>query len=256
MRMEETTAKVERLRVFPLKGLEGVDVSCAEVLEGGTLERDREFAVFDADGEVVNGKRTPLVHRPGVRLEDGAVVVSFPDGEEVNVADELERAESLLGNFFGVDATVRRDDSLGYVDRREMGPSVVSTATLREFASWFDISVESARRRLRANVEVSGAPPFWEDRFVGDDSPSFEAGGVRFDGVTPCGRCIVPSRDPDTGEEEEGFRETFIEKRRETFPDWADKDAFDHHYTLMLIARVPEEERGGKVGVGDEVRVL
>jgi uncharacterized protein YcbX len=257
--MGEKPAKVEvdSLRVFPVKGLEGVDVAEAEFLDGGTLARDREFAVFDGDGDVVNGKRTPRVHRPGLRLEGGEPVVSFPDGEEVNVADDRERAERLFGDFFGVDATVRRDDELGYVDRRNMGPSVVSTATLREFASWFDeITVESARRRLRANVEVSGVPAFWEDRFVGDDAPSFEAGGVRFEGVTPCGRCVVPSRDPDTGEEVEGFRGRFIENRRGTFPDWADEDAFDHHYTLMIIARVPEEERGGKVSVGDEVRVL
>jgi hypothetical protein len=254
--MEKERAKVESLHVFPVKGLEGVEIAEAEVLEGGTLARDRGFAVFDSDGEVVNGKRTPLVHRLGLRLEDGEPVVSFPDGNEVNVEDDPERAECLFDDFFGVDAKVRRDGSLGYVDRREMGPSVVSTATLREFASWFDISVESARRRLRANVEVSGVPAFWEDRFVGEDAPSFEVGGVRFDGVTPCGRCVVPSRDPDTGEEIEGFRETFIERRRETFPEWADEDAFDHLYTLMIIARVSEEERGGKVSVGDRVRMV
>ncbi|MDZ7688910.1 MAG: MOSC N-terminal beta barrel domain-containing protein [Halobacteriales archaeon] len=250
------TAKVEKLRVYPVKSLGCVCVTEAKVLDGGTLVRDREFAVFDGDGDVVNGKRTPLVHRPDVRLQDDVPVVSFPDGEEVNVADERDRAERLLGDFFDVDATVRRDGSLGYVDRREMGPSVVSTATVREFASWFDITVESARRRLRANVEVSGVPAFWEDRFVGEDAPSFDVGGVGFEGVTPCGRCVVPARNPDTGEETEGFRRTFIEKRRETFPEWADEDAFDHPYTLMIIARVPEEERGGKVSVGDRIRVV
>lgn len=250
------TAKIERLRVFPVKGLEGVGVTEVEVLEGGTLGRDREYAVFDADGEVVNGKRTPQVHRPGVKLEEGGPVVSFPDDEEVNVADNRGHAEELFGDFFGVDATVRRDGSLGYVDRRTMGPSVVSTATLREFASWFGITVESARRRLRANVEVSGVPAFWEDRFVGEDAPSFEVGGVRFEGVTPCGRCVVPSRDPDTGEKKGGFREMFIKKRRQAFPEWADEDAFDHQYTVMIIARVPKKERGGTVGVGDEVRTV
>ena len=247
---------MKRLRVFPVKGLEGVDVTEVEVLKGGTLERDREYAVFGTDGEVVNGKRTPRVHRPGLELDDGAPVVSFPDGEEVNVAGDRERAEELLGDFFGVDATVRRDGSLGYVDRRNMGPSIVSTATLREVASWFDITTESARRRLRANVEVSGVPAFWEDRFVGNGAPSFEVGSVRFEGVTPCGRCVVPSRDPDTGEEVEEFRKTFIENRRDTFPEWAEEDAFDHHYTVMIIARVPEGERGGTVGVGNEVCVL
>jgi uncharacterized protein YcbX len=246
--------QVERLRVFPVKGLEGVDVERAEVLGGGTLAGDREFAVFDSDGEVVNGKRTTRVHRLGVRVEDGAPVVSFPDGEEVDVADDRGRAERLLGDHFGVEATVRRDGELGYVDRRSMGPSVVSTATVREFASWFDgFGAEGARRRLRANIEVSGVPAFWEDRFAGDGAPCFEAGDVRFEGVTPCGRCVVPSRDPDTGEETDGFRERFIQRRRETFPDDVDEEAFDHFYTVMLIASVAEEDRGKSIAVGDTV---
>jgi len=121
-----------------------------------------------------------------------------------------------------------------------MGPSVISTATLRTVADWFDeLTVEGVRRRLRANVEVGGVEPFWEDRFVGADAPAFEVGGVRFEGVTPCGRCVVPQRDPDTGDPTPGFREQFVRRREETFPDWADADAFDHYYSLMLIARVP-----------------
>jgi len=79
---------------------------------------------------------------------------------------------------------------------------------------------------------------------------------VRFDGVTPCGRCVVPERDPETGDPTPGFRERFVEQRRETFPEWADPDAFDHYYTLMLIARVPESDRGQTLRVGDEVAVL
>ena len=55
-------ARVERLRVFPIKGLDGIDIETAPVLEGGTLKYDREFALFDADGNVINGKRTERVH--------------------------------------------------------------------------------------------------------------------------------------------------------------------------------------------------
>jgi len=65
----------------------------------------------------------------------------------------------------------------------------------------------------------------------------------------------VPERDPDTGEPTPGFRERFVRKRRETFPEWADRDAFDHDYTLMLIAGVAEADRGGELRVGDSVRV-
>jgi len=150
--------------------------------------------------------------------------------------------------------TLRRDTSLGFVDRREMGPSVVSTATLEAVASWFEeMTVEDARRRLRANVEISGVPAFWEDRFVGEDAPGFEVGVVPLEGVTPCGRCVVPQRDPDTGEPIEEFQKRFVTRRRETFPEWADTDAFDHFYSLMVITRVPESDRNRSIAVGDPV---
>ncbi|RDI69778.1 MOSC domain-containing protein [Halopelagius longus] len=253
--------EIERISVYPVKGLDGRRLDAAEVLEGGTLERDREFALFDADGDVMNGKRTERVHDVDTTFdtETGALTVRTADGEEdefdLDAESGRERASEWFGEFFGEDLTLKRDRSLGFVDRRGMGPSVISTATLREVASWFDgTTVEGMRRRLRANVEVSGVPAFWEDRFVGPDAPSFVAGDVRFDGVTPCGRCVVPQRDPDTGDRTPEFRERFVERRRETFPEWADEAAFDHFYTLMIITDVPEDYRGATVRVGDTVQ--
>ncbi|MFC7138743.1 MOSC domain-containing protein [Halosimplex aquaticum] len=254
-------ARLERLRVFPVKGLDGIDLESTAILEGGTLRHDREFALFDAEGEVLNGKRTDRVHDLATDFdpESGQLEVETPGGEtrRFDLDAERGRAAEWFGDFFDADLELRRDDSLGYVDRREMGPSVVSTATLETVASWFDeMTVAGARRRLRANVEISGVPAFWEDRFVGDDAPAFEVDGVRFEGVTPCGRCVVPQRDPDTGEPIPEFRERFVEKREETVPEWADWEAFDHYYTLMVITRVPETDRGTTVAVGDEVDVV
>jgi len=254
-------ARLERLSVYPVKGLDGIDVDAAAVLDGGTLASDREFALFDSGGDVINGKRTARVHDLATDFDTGSrtLRVETPAGESrsFDLATEREAAAEWFGAFFDEELTLRRDTDTGFVDRREMGPSVVSTATLETVASWFDgMTVESARCRLRANVEVSGVPAFWEDRFVGEGAPSFEVGGVRFEGVTPCGRCVVPERDPDTGEPTPEFRERFIERRKATFPEWADEDAFDHAYTLMLIASVHEASRGGTLTVGDEVEVV
>ena len=46
--------------------------------------------------------------------------------------------------------------------------------------------------------------------------------------------------------------ETTIERRKATFPDFADCEAFDHFF--MLIASVPEADRGEtiRVGTGDD----
>lgn len=252
-------ARLERLRLFPVKGLDGIDVDAAEVLDGGTLAHDREFALFDADGEVINGKRTDRVHDLETDFEPatGALTVETPDGEGrefgLDSERERERAEEWFGEFFGRELEFRQDTTLGFVDRREMGPSVISTATIETVASWFEeLTVEGTRRRLRANVEVAGVPAFWEDRFVGN-GPAFAVGDVRFEGVTPCGRCVVPERDPRTGEVTPEFRERFVRKRRATFPERAEESAFDHYYTLMIIARVARPDRGLTLRVGDPV---
>ena len=254
-------ARLDRLRIYPVKGLDGIDLEAAEVLDGGTLEGDREFALFDAEGDVVNGKRTDRVHDLSTGFDPAGETLRVETGtgetRRFDLDSDRTEAAEWFGGFFGADLTLRRDASLGFVDRRGMGPSVISTATLETVASWFDgMTVDGARRRLRANVEVAGVPAFWEDRFVGDGAPSFEVAGVRFEGVTPCGRCVVPQRDPDTGEPTAEFRERFVAKRRETFPEWADDGAFDHHYSLMTIARVPESDRGRTLRVGDGVEVV
>jgi len=256
-------ARIERLRVYPVKGIEGVDVQESRIRDGGTLAWDREFALFDEDDTVFNAKRSDRFHElsTGFDIETGELAIDTGPGEVRRFAlesgvDRL-RAEEWFSDFFGTELTLERDGETGFVDRTEMGPSVVSTATLSTVAGWFDdVTTDGARRRIRANVEVSGVPAFWEDRFLGADAPAFEAGGVRFEGVTPCGRCVVPQRDPDTGEPLAGFREQFVEKRRETFPEWADPEAFDHFYSLMLIARIPERDRGETVRVDDPVEVV
>ena len=259
-----TMARIERLTVYPVKGLDGIEREAAAVTPGGTLAHDREFALFDDAGEVLNGKRTDRVHDLDTEFDSETRTLSVElegQRERFDLAAEPERAGAWFSAVFGVDLTLERDRELGYVDRRDMGPSVISTATLQEVASWFDdVTVAGARRRLRANVEVGGVPAFWEDRFVGEDAPAFAVGddpdAVNFQGVTPCGRCVVPERDPDTGEPTPEFRERFVKRREATFPDWADDAAFDHYYTLMLIASVPERDRDQQLRVGDEVRVV
>jgi uncharacterized protein YcbX len=250
---------VAGLRIHPVKALDGTSVEAAEITPGGTLAGDREYALFGPEDKPINGKRTPLVHRLDADFDrvTAALTVDAGNGPETfHLEDDAGRAsaETWFTEYFGVETTVRRAEGAGFVDRRSAGPSVISTATIGEVASWFEALTEKGvRRRLRANVEIGGVPAFWEDRFAGENAPTFEAGGVTIRGVTPCGRCIVPARDPDTGEEIEGFRERFIERRKATFPEFADPEAFDHYFTLMLIASVPEADRGTTLRVGDDV---
>jgi uncharacterized protein YcbX len=270
-------AHIERLRLYPVKGLDGIDVDTARITDAGTLAGDREYAMCDPEAEAVetgadmqtlayNGKQTDRIHdvRTGFDPETATLTVESKAGghrQRFDLSTEAGRAEASawFGDFVGDPVEVRRHEPPAFVDRPDAGPSVISTATLEEVASWFDgITVEGARRRLRANVEVGGVPAFWEDRFVGTDAPAFVVEGdeaVRFEGAEPCARCVVPSRDPETGDPLPEFRERFIERRGATFPEWADREAFPHLYTVMLISRVPEGSWGRPISVGDAVTV-
>jgi len=81
-------------------------------------------------------------------------------------------------------------------------------------------------------------------------------------------RCVVPSRDPDTGELKKTFSRKFIEKRRETFPEWADVETLDrniqfstgadsdeNYFFLTVVTRIPEDESGKELSVGDKVTI-
>jgi uncharacterized protein len=53
---------LSKILVYPIKSLDGVEVSQAQILEGGALANDREFAMFDEAGKYVNAKRTEKIH--------------------------------------------------------------------------------------------------------------------------------------------------------------------------------------------------
>jgi hypothetical protein len=80
---------------------------------------------------------------------------------------------------------------------------------------------------------------------------------VALEGVEPIPRCVVPTRDPDTGEEYDGFRETFIRQRAETLPPWSDEATLAGNlYSATVGTRIPEGERDGNLVVGDAVALL
>jgi uncharacterized protein YcbX len=143
---------------------------------------------------------------------------------------------------------------------------VVSTATLERVAEWTGVTVDSVRRRFRANVEVGDTEPFWEDHLYAADGPvRFRVGDLQLLGTGPCNRCVVPLRDPDTGVETPGFRERLSEGRREELPDWAPGERFDHYFKLAVNTRRPadgrrDQRRDGRdrvtVAEGDPVEVL
>ena len=263
------SATVERISIYPIKSLDGRSVDRVEVVTNGGLAGDREYALFDSDGDYVNGKNDRQVHPIRASYDgDGAraesVTLSTPEQDATRfdlgaVDDESAPIADWLREWFGYPVTLDRNREGGFPDdTTASGPTIISEATIETVAGWFeDVDPEGMRRRLRPNIVLGGVPAFWEDHLFADRNSRvrFAIGDAEFLGVNPCQRCVVPSRDPDTGDEIGDFNKTFIEQRRATMPEWSGGDWFDHEFRLMVNTAVPEASWGETIAVGDELTV-
>lgn len=258
------TVRLARIDLFPIKSLDAVTVESARVLPSGAIENDRRFALVDAQGKFVNGKRTSLVHALRVSFDaacERLTLADRRDGREqsFSLVDDRPAIESRLSEHFAVPVSLREDTAVGFPDDTlAPGPTVVAAETLAAVAGWFGLSVDDARRRFRANLIVDGGGPFWDDRLFGPPGEpiAFRVGEVILFGTNPCARCVVPSRDPETGEQVRGFAKAFAVRRSESLPAWAVPDAFDHHFRLAVNTRLYAPAGGGVIRVGDAVEIL
>jgi uncharacterized protein YcbX len=245
--------------------MEPVSLPQVRVLPSGMLEGDRQFAFFDSDGNFINAKHSGKIHLLRSKYDASTNQLSLGRAETglmatFHIVRQLREIQLWLTEYFDQQTFFRQSDATGFPDRMDsLGPTVVSTATLTEVASWFDsIDAAQMRLRIRANIEIGGVPPFWEDKLVGpkDSLIHFRIGDCLFDGNKPCQRCNVPPRDPLTGESIPGFAKVFSQKRMKYLPPWAEKSRFDHYYRLAVSTKVPQNQTNKSVRVGDEVVLM
>lgn len=254
-----------RISIYPIKSLDGMTVDHSKLLKSGALEYDRRFAFFDEKGNFVNGKRNRKVHQLRASFDLNRAIVSLKiQGSDqsfmFHLDEEKTALENWLSNYFGLTIKLLENSVTGFPDdTNSPGPTIISTATLQAIASWFpDLSVDNLRLRFRANLEIDGVPPFWEDQLFteADQSVQFQVGEVTFAGINPCQRCIVPTRDAMTGEAFPDFQKIFISKRKESLPSWTTRSRFNHFYRLSVNTRVPESETGKAMQIGDQLLVI
>ncbi len=265
MNPSSAAPRLANIRLHPIKSLDPVHLKEARIGPGGGLEFDRAWALYAADGEWVNGKRTAAVHliRAGFAPDMSSVTLSVPgDRRKIPTKTfafpgETTSASQWFSSFFEQPITVRHSPEGFPDDAIANGPTIVSTASLQAVCDLFSgMELEEARQRFRTTLEIEGVPAFWEDQLFGEEERSavrFRIGEVNFKGSNPCGRCPVPSRDPRTGEIIPGFQKIFSDYRRSHIPAWCPEPRFDHYYRFATNTRVASSEAGKVLRVGDRV---
>ena len=83
----------------------------------------------------------------------------------------------------------------------------------------------------------------------------FRIGATELWGTNPCQRCVVPSRNPCSGEVTREFAKVFSRCRQQSLPEWAPAERFEHFYRLAVNTR-PAESRECVLRVGDDVQII
>ncbi len=251
-------AELREIWVYPIKSLDGVRCATSVLVPGGGLVHDRRWAMVDSSGSLVTGKRTAAVHSIVARYCWDPLRVRFfvseahgleltaegeveSGGAEFLLPGDLESCADWLSQRLGQRIRLVPREPHGWPDDRvASGPTLVSTETLQAVAGWWNgISADEMRVRFRPNLVVGGVPGFWEDGLLADtDEPArFQLGPADFEAVNPCRRCVVPTRDPRSGEVDSSFVQRFMERRASSLPKWSPRVRFDHFYRLTINTR-------------------
>ncbi|MGI9429664.1 MAG: MOSC domain-containing protein [Bythopirellula sp.] len=256
-------SSLSRITVYPIKSLDGHELTSCKVLPNGALAGDRRYALVDAWGKYVNGKNCAAIH--GIRstyCNDLKSVTLAHDLRQETFQLETEQAgiAHWCSEVLEKKCRLIENDDGGYPDDCDSpGPTVVSTATLALVASWFDwLDLDETRRRFRFNLELSEVPAFWEDSLVAEahQVSRFRLGSLTWQGHGLCQRCVVPTRNSQDGAVAESFARDFVRYREEALPAWAPRERFDHFYRLGVNTRIDLGDQGGTLSVADPVEKI
>jgi len=193
---------LEKITIYPVKSLDGLDLGQCGVLPARALENDRRWRLVDMDGRVINAKRSPLFSaiRAEFDLSERLVALwlepaaltskAFPETDLVRLRSLAGPSDTRMGResfhlepgkggpcgwlseVFGVGVLLQERADGGFPDDRDAaGPTLISSATLTEVARWFGFDLAEARRRFRVNLEIGDCDACWEDTLASPVRP-------------------------------------------------------------------------------------
>ncbi len=267
--------RVQSLHIYPVKGARVVNLERARVVMRG-LAGDRRWLVTDDKGAFLSQRNYPALAQIGAALTQGGLrlvhgadsfAVARPDGarravtvwnDVVDAADAGDEAANWLSRALGRSARLcYMDEQAARTTSGRWGPQgpvsfadshPVLITTRASLAALNDAVVANggapaAMARFRPGIVIDGTYPWAEDCWK-----RIRIGALEFALEKPCGRCIVTTLDPETGEKTgvEPLR-TLQKMRRSAHPDLVGGALFGWN-------AAPCAE--GDIAVGDRVEVF
>jgi uncharacterized protein len=226
--------RVSRISIAPVKALGLVHPDEVELTQTG-VAGDRRLWLLDADGRLANGKRFPQLMRVRPEWDESTrhLALTFPDGRRLEgtvepgepVETTLYRQphpsrrvpgpwQEALSELAGEPLTLLWSER-GAVDRgadRGGWASIVSRASLKRLREEAGADEAPDGRQFRMLLEIDGVGPHEEDEWIGG---RVRVGEAVLAPLGDVGRCVVTTRNPDTGEFAFDTLDTLAAYRRE-----------------------------------------
>jgi uncharacterized protein YcbX len=219
--------KLTQIWIYPIKGLGGISLSSALVMEKG-LQYDRRLMLVDETNTAMTQREFPGMALFRSSIHDGQLTITR-QGQSIKLDLEKPPLSGMVRvnvwddtvSCFEVDPSYSQwfsdllaspcrlvyfpeENSRPVDPRYHVNHEQVSLADAYPFLIIGQSSLDELNSRLkeplpmnrfRPNFVFSGGTPFEEETWR-----NFSVGTTRFVGVKTCARCIVPTIDQDTGE--------------------------------------------------------
>lgn len=233
---------VSSLAIYPIKSLAPVYLQSMQISQFGP-ELDRRFMLVDANNKFYTQRQNPRLTQFSIRMHSDHLAVIAPDGESclipchggdgqgnhiVQIWDDQVEAREVsaeISAWFSAKLSTklrlvymppetRRQVDLQYARQGDVTsfndgfPALLlSEASVNALA--MELSFPLSAQRFRPNILISGCAAFAEDNWQ-----SIEIGGIQFDVVKPCSRCVIPTLDLQTGEKQPEVMQVLLRQRK------------------------------------------
>jgi len=261
---------VSQLWTYPFKSGKGISLPSTQFDSEGMCN-DRRLVALDKNGLFITARRHAqllqlsctknnngwLLQHPSLssvcqinHCESSGMLTGTLWKDTFNALDAGNKAASWLSELLKVDVRVAIwKEQSRYSNKYKLetsfsdaSPVLIATeASVRQACKWGNI--EPDVRRFRPNIVLDGV-----DAFVEDQWNQLRIGDVTFKVLDACVRCILTTRDPDTGE---------AHTNRQPMMALKENHANDAHQPLFGInVKLSKLVSNAVISIGDEVSLL
>lgn len=264
---------VTKLITYPLKSAQGISLPSTGFDAGG-MRNDRRLMAIDEKGIFITSRHNPQLLNISVQMNADHWMLSHPEQasdciipfantagtntslagqvwrDKINAIDAGEQAAEWISSILGKTSRIalwtpksrhsgKYDLETSFADAAPL--LIASEASMKQGCDWGGVPYDA--RRFRPNIIVDGIEAFAEDNWT-----HFQIGNVSFEMLDTCVRCILTTRDPDSG---------IAHPDKQPMKALMEKHHNEAGQPLMGInVRLTSEAVGSMISVGDEVKAL